>query len=206
MAGKIVFVTGGARSGKSCFAEQYALHCGGKVAYIATARIWDEEMRQRIARHQARRPSEWTTYEAPEKAERVIVQAGRAHEVILFDCLTLYLSQLLCALPGETEAGNQGAAMPGLNDAEGVRRYVLAIGTKLLQAARESGRSVIFVSNEVGAGIVPINQLARVYRDAQGLLNQQFAAAAQEAYFTVSGMALDLKKLAVSIGVKEAEA
>lgn len=96
--------------------------------------------------------------------------------------------------------------MPGLNDAEGVRRYVLAIGTKLLQAARESGRSVIFVSNEVGAGIVPMNQLARVYRDAQGLLNQQFAAAAQEAYFTVSGMALDLKKLAVSIGVKEAEA
>jgi len=188
MSGKIVFVTGGARSGKSRFAEQYAARAGQSVAYIATAQCWDEEMRARIQQHQARRPASWDTYEAPQAAEQAIQAAAVAHEVLLFDCLTLYLSNLLCTY---TEAELAATAQ--------VTRAVQAAGERLLQAARQSGRTVIFVSNEVGQGIVPTNQLARVYRDAQGLLNQRFAAAAAEAYLTVSGIAVDLKQLAVQL-------
>ena len=186
MSGKIVFVTGGARSGKSCFAEAYAARTGRRVAYIATAQCYDEEMRLRVAQHQARRPVSWDTYEAPTAAEQVITAAAAEHETILFDCLTLYASNLLCTFT-EAQLADMGWAVA----------QVQAAGERLFAAAQASGRTVIFVSNEVGQGIVPMNQLARVYRDAQGLLNQRFAAAADEAYLTVSGIAIDLKRLAV---------
>jgi adenosylcobinamide kinase/adenosylcobinamide-phosphate guanylyltransferase len=185
MAGKIILVTGGARSGKSEFAEQYALMSGKPVAYIATAQIYDEEMRLRVALHRQRRPNNWRTYEAPYFAEKAIDQAVTHADIILFDCLTLYTSNLLLA--------------PNVSDNQKERgRYIAAQIELLLESARSSQATVIFVTNEVGMGVVPENALAREYRDVAGLANQQVAACADEVYLVVSGLAVDIKKLAVN--------
>ena len=94
----IVLVTGGARSGKSSFAEKYVAKYGKRIAYIATAQIFDEEMKFRVDLHQSRRPSEWQTYEAPFDAHKAILEAGEKHDMILFDCMTIYTSNLLFSL------------------------------------------------------------------------------------------------------------
>ena len=183
--GKIVLVTGGARSGKSRFAEQYAARFGKKVAYIATAGVYDEEMAFRVKLHRERRPKNWHTWEAPENAHLAIEEAGKAHDMILFDCLTLYISNLLCAL----ENVRDSAA-----NYELIREKI----SLLLEAAKEQEGTTIFVTNEVGAGIVPENHLAREYRDITGIANQLTARAADEVYVVSCGIAVDFKKLAVS--------
>ena len=183
--GKIVLVTGGARSGKSRFAEQYAARFGKKVAYIATAGVYDEEMAFRVKLHRERRPKDWHTWEAPENAHLAIEEAGKAHDMILFDCLTLYISNLLCAL----ENVRDSAA-----NYELIREKI----SLLLEAAKKQEGTTIFVTNEVGAGIVPENHLAREYRDITGIANQLTARAADEVYVVSCGIAVDFKKLAVS--------
>ena len=186
MAGKIVLVTGGARSGKSAFAESLAAKAGDSVGYIATAQIYDEEMRYRVKLHQERRPDNWQTYEAPFGAEQALVEAAASHAVILFDCITLYLSNLLCAIP---EAD--------LTEERAYTDMTVQID-RLLQAAQtaaKQGVTVIFVSNEVGAGIVPENRLARFYRDLSGLANQRIAAAAEDVYAVLAGIPVNIKRL-----------
>lgn len=186
MAGKIVLVTGGARSGKSAFAEKLAAKAGVSVGYIATAQIYDEEMRYRVKLHQERRPDNWQTYEAPYWADKAIVEAAGSHKVLLFDCITLYLSNLLCLMPEEELTDDQAYAM--LTEQMG----------KLLAAAQTaaaSGTTIIFVTNEVGAGIVPENKLARLYRDLSGLANQKIAAAADDVYAVMAGIPVNIKKL-----------
>ena len=183
--GRIVLVTGGARSGKSAFAERFVASRGHKIAYIATAQAFDDEMKYRIALHRKRRPSSWTTYEAPFAAEGAIHAAATAHDAMLFDCLTVYLSNLVCSLTAE-ECKDEA------------RAYALArtAAEKLVAAAEASGMLCVFVTNEVGAGIVPENALARLYRDLAGLVNQRVASAADEVYLTVSGIPVDIKRLA----------
>lgn len=183
MANKIILITGGARSGKSAFAEKYAARHGSKIAYIATAQIYDEEMRDRVALHQERRPTHWDTYEAPYEAERVIETAAKDHDMILFDCLTLYTSNMLCA-------GN----MPCI--AAERYPYIKKQIQALITQVRQSQCQIIFVTNEVGMGIVPDNTLAREYRDLAGLANQCIAEAADAVYLVISGIAVDVKKLA----------
>ena len=186
MAGKIVLVTGGARSGKSAFAESLATKAGASVGYIATAQIYDEEMRYRVKLHQQRRPDNWQTYEAPFCAEKALAEAAASHAVILFDCITLYLSNLLCAIP-EAELTEERAYADMTVQMD-----------RLLQAAQmvaEQGVTVIFVSNEVGAGIVPENRLARFYRDLSGLANQRIAAAAEDVYAVLAGIPVNIKRL-----------
>ncbi len=180
--GKMILVTGGARSGKSAFAERLTLQAGKNPAYIATAEIWDEEMKHRVALHQKRRSSVWQTYEAPQNASSVIVQAGKTHEAILFDCVTMYLSNMLCRQQEPLEE----KALEKLTHEE---------MAALIQAAKALPAEVTFVlvTNEVGAGIVPENKLARFYRDLAGLANQQLAAAADEAYAVLCGIPLRLK-------------
>ena len=102
--GKIVLVTGGARSGKSRFAERYAERYGERVAYIATAGIYDEEMAFRVKLHRERRPKEWRTWEAPYDAHIALREAGEEHDMVLFDCLTLYISNILCSMEDITDA------------------------------------------------------------------------------------------------------
>lgn len=186
MAGKIILVTGGARSGKSTFAERYAAVGGRQVAYIATAQIYDDEMKERVRLHQSRRPVNWPTFEAPYNAEEAMAKAVQNADIVLFDCLTLYTSNLLLAPAAPTDREERCQAVLGSIE-------------KLLASAKQGDCDIIFVTNEVGLGIVPDNALAREYRDVAGLVNQKVAANADEVYLVVSGLAVELKKIAVNL-------
>ena len=141
-------------------------------------------MRYRVKLHRERRPSDWQTYEAPFAAENAIAEAAETHDTLLFDCLTVYLSNLLCQLPEEQ-----------LRDEAAVYRLAQDAAAKLIAAAQASGALCVFVTNEVGAGIVPENALARLYRDIAGLTNQAFACAAEAVYLTISGIPVEIKHL-----------
>jgi len=184
LAGKLVLVIGGARSGKSSFAEKYVLNYGSKCAYIATAEILDEEMAERVKQHRLRRASKrWVNFEAPYNAENAIDRAGEAADCILFDCLTLYLSNLM-----------YGKNAPYTFEEKCL--YVKNEVEKLLLAAKKTNKTVVFVSNDVGCGIVPDNQMAREYRDVAGWLNQQVGSEADFVFYVMAGQAVDIKKLA----------
>lgn len=185
MSAKIILVVGGTRSGKSAFAETYVKKFGKKIAYIATAQIYDDEMKERTLLHQQRRPAAWTTYEAPFEADQAIEKARNAgHDAILFDCISIYVSNLLLS------------QMQTRNKTER-RSYVMEEIDRLLLTAVNTQKTVVFVSNEVGMGIVPENALAREFRDLAGQVNQRIAAVAAEAYAIFCGIALDLKQSAV---------
>jgi adenosylcobinamide kinase/adenosylcobinamide-phosphate guanylyltransferase len=160
-------VLGGARSGKSRFAEGLARASGLSRTYIATAEIWDSEMRSRITQHIADRGEDWTTVEAPLDLTGAI--AG-AQGVILIDCATLWLTNQMLA---DADLG--------------------VVSAELLHSLATSSHPVIIVTNEVGAGIVPDNALARRFRDAQGRLNQQLAAQAHLVVAVMAGLPLVLK-------------
>ena len=184
MSGKIILVIGGARSGKSSFAEKYVLTYVAKCAYLATAEILDEEMAERVKFHQARRDKKrWLTYEAPFHAEKTIACAAEKADCLLFDCLTLYVTNLM-----------YGIGAPGTFAEKAI--YVREEIEKLLAAAKASGRTVVFVTNDVGSGIVPENAMAREYRDVAGWVNQQVGNASESVYYVLAGQAVDIKKLA----------
>ena len=184
--GKIILVTGGARSGKSSFAEKLALKIGGgRAAYVATAQIFDDEMNFRVKVHRARRGDNWRTFEAPFNAEEKILAAGESFSAILFDCVTIYVSNFLCAAD--------------LDDEKFLYDNLRGMIQKLIDAAQSSEATTIFVTNEVGGGIVPENKLARRFRDLAGLANQMLAAQADKVFLTVAGIAIDIKKLEEAI-------
>ncbi len=167
--GKSILVTGGARSGKSALAEKLTLEMGRPAIYVATAEARDEEMALRIARHQARRGAEWRTIAAPLALVATLQETDGAGPRLV-DCLTLWLSNLM--LGGhdwEAAAQDLAAVLPGLV------------------------APVVFVTNEVGGGIVPDNALARAFRDAAGILNQTVAAACDEVWLSVCGCPLRIK-------------
>lgn len=183
--GNIVLVTGGARSGKSRFAEEYAARCSENVGYIATAEVYDSEMEFRVMLHRKRRPKSWRTYEAPADAHVVLRKAAGECDAVLFDCLTIYVSNLLCSLE---------------DIADSAKNYALIrekIGL-LIDAAKGADCTTIFVTNEVGSGIVPENHLSREYRDVAGIANQLMAREADEVYLVISGLAVNVKELAVN--------
>ncbi len=186
--GRLILVTGGARSGKSAFAERLVAGQNGRTAYIATAQVLDSEMEYRVRLHRRRRPADWKTWEAPFDAHEALLEAGSCSDVILFDCITLYLSNMLCA---------QDAA--ALADEDKLYEMVHEKVGRLIKAAdllRRSGATTVFVTNEVGAGIVPENRLSRLYRDLSGLANQQIAAAADQVYAVIAGIPVEIKALA----------
>lgn len=172
----LIFVTGGARSGKSAFALNTANTIGKRKCYLATAQALDTEMEERIARHKAERGSDWDCIEEPlQVTSRMNVVKGK-YDVILFDCLTLWVSNLMHS-----------------DSSSLVTRHSYHEFETLISVCKTSGSTVIVVSNEVGLGIVPDNALARQFRDLAGTANQLFAKAADEAYFVVSGIAMKLK-------------
>lgn len=176
--GRIILVTGGARSGKSAYAEAKATEIGGEaVTYIATAEAGDEEMAARIARHRAERPARWTTVEAPRAAADAV--RGASTPTILLDCLTLLSSNALLAAEAEGEAAAQAAV---LSEAEALRDVGLA---------REG--TLVVVTNEVGMGVHPPTSLGRWYRDALGRANAMLAAAADEVVILVSGIPVRIR-------------
>ncbi len=176
---EIILVTGGARSGKSSFAEKLALKLGnGRAGYIATAQIFDEEMAQRVKIHQARRNNNWANYEAPFDADKIFPIVNE--NAVLFDCVTMYLTNWILT--------------KNLDDKNIFSEFEIFMD-KLITAAKNSPATVIFVSNEIGAGIVPENKLARVFRDFAGLANQKISAQSEKVFLVTAGIAVDIKKL-----------
>jgi adenosylcobinamide kinase/adenosylcobinamide-phosphate guanylyltransferase len=180
---KIILVTGGARSGKSSFAEKLAENTVGRIAYIATAEVRDAEMAERVNLHQKRRSERWITIEAPFQAESAFAKIPPKCNTVVFDCLTVYLSNLL--LQRIEEAASE--------DRENRKNDILAAMDRLLDAVRSFPGTVIFVTNEVGDGIVPDNPLAREFRDLAGIVNQKIAADADEVNLVVCGIPLRIK-------------
>jgi adenosylcobinamide kinase / adenosylcobinamide-phosphate guanylyltransferase len=176
-------VLGGARSGKSAYAERLALESGREVLYIATARAGDSEMAQRIVHHRERRPAHWRTVEAPLLLADAIVRHGTKDNVILVDCLTLWLSNLMFS-DGRAYPDTGLAEMPPLFHAQ--RRA-------LLDALRAAPGDIFLVSNEVGMGIVPMGAVSRLFADEAGRLNQAVAAGCDRAVFVAAGLPLVLK-------------
>jgi adenosyl cobinamide kinase/adenosyl cobinamide phosphate guanylyltransferase len=172
MADDLIFVTGGARSGKSRFALERALALGGRdVTVVATAEALDDEMRDRIARHRAERPQGWRTLEVSRHLESALESCRSA--VVLLDCLSLWVSNLM---------------LDGSSEAEMLERV-----DALLRVQQARSGALIVVSNEVGSGLVPDSPLGRSYRDVLGRANQMVARASNQTFLTVAGLPLQIK-------------
>jgi adenosylcobinamide kinase/adenosylcobinamide-phosphate guanylyltransferase len=180
-------IIGGARSGKSSYAEALAREAeagGQRIIYIATAEIKDEDMAARIARHRAARPAHWVTQEVPLHLAQALRAAAAADTCLLVDCLTLWLTNLFFA----------GHAAAQAESGQGVDCPLLREELQALEAALpELPGRVLFVSNEVGSGIVPMNRLARVFADEQGWLNQRVARLCERVTLLVAGVPLQVK-------------
>jgi adenosylcobinamide kinase/adenosylcobinamide-phosphate guanylyltransferase len=187
-APQLILVLGGARSGKSTFAEQLAKRSGRSVAFIATATVSDDDMRLRIERHQAARPADWHTIEEPRNLSLAIHKAASLADVMVLDCITLWASNWLLTQEDIDEASPVTS-----------RYYdsaLIEIDSLLTTfSALDSQKTLIVVTNEVGLGIVPSYTLGRVYRDVLGLVNQRLAGAAGRVYLMVAGLGIDIKRL-----------
>ena len=173
MAEEIILITGGARSGKSRYAEQRVLEMSARPLYVATAETKDQEMAQRIAEHRKRRGSQWHTIEEPVELTETL-REQRGIDCALVDCLTLWISNLLIRHDD---------------------RYASGKVQELIQTLPKLNFHLVFVTNEVGWGIVPDNLLARKFRDLAGWTNQQMAEAADEVILMVAGMPMIVKKV-----------
>jgi adenosylcobinamide kinase/adenosylcobinamide-phosphate guanylyltransferase len=196
--GRFYFITGGARSGKSAYAEQVAATLERAVTYVATAEAGDPEMEERIARHRRRRPASWTTVEEPRAVADLLERIGQQDRTILIDCLTLLITNLIYQDWPLQHADDSSGESPGvlsLKLTDQIEDRVMAEVRRLSEVAHSSRAQVILVSNEVGLGLVPASPEARLFRDLAGLANQVMAARADRALLLVSGMALDLKSL-----------
>jgi adenosylcobinamide kinase/adenosylcobinamide-phosphate guanylyltransferase len=173
MTNKITFITGGARSGKSSFAEQLAADVSGKRAYLATAQALDAEMVARIEHHRKRRGSSWDTYEEPLAVAELFLKLAGKYQVVLLDCVTLWLSNIIA------RSEKDDAILSQVDD--------------LIAALKAFSGTCIVVSNEVGLGIVPDNVLARRFRDLAGVMNQRIARSADDVYFLAAGIPMKIK-------------
>jgi adenosylcobinamide kinase/adenosylcobinamide-phosphate guanylyltransferase len=176
--GKLTLILGGARSGKSSHAQQLAIDHGGPVTYVATAQALDPEMQNRIENHRLERPQDWKTLEAPRGVAAALKGQPENAGVILLDCLTLLVTNLLMDAAPDEDHPDEIAAT------QAVEREL----AQLLEFVRASQADWIMVSNEVGLGLVPPYPLGRIYRDLLGRVNQKLAAAADEVFWMVAGI------------------
>jgi adenosylcobinamide kinase / adenosylcobinamide-phosphate guanylyltransferase len=176
--GKLTLILGGARSGKSSYAQKLALQHSGPVFYIATAQALDPEMEFRIENHRLDRPQDWITLEVPSGIAAAVQQQPTTARVIILDCLTLLVTNLLMAAAPDEDHPDETAAFQSLEEE-------LA---QLLSAMQASRSDWIVVSNEVGLGLVPPYPLGRIYRDLLGRANQKLASAANEVFWMVAGI------------------
>jgi adenosylcobinamide kinase/adenosylcobinamide-phosphate guanylyltransferase len=171
--GKIIFILGGARSGKSTYAIELAKKLDKKVAFIATCSPLDVEMKKRIEIHKRSRPAYWETFEEYKEVSALLKRIGSKFNVVIIDCLTLFISNLL------SEGFDDNAIVGRIN--------------KVLQILKERKCKSILISNEVGLGIVPKSRLARRFRDLAGRVNQMLVQKADEVLFMISGLPLKIK-------------
>jgi adenosylcobinamide kinase / adenosylcobinamide-phosphate guanylyltransferase len=180
MARRMILILGGARSGKSSYAQALAEKSGGRVYYAATAQAGDAEMQERIAAHQAERPANWTTVEVPNEVGAALTPVIADADVVLLDCITLLTSNVLLSLPETATVDEVQLEMDGEIE-------------ELLTAFEQGEAEWIVVSNEVGLGLVPAYAMGRTYRDVLGRTNQRLAYVADEVLFMVAGIPMKVK-------------
>jgi len=181
--GKLTLILGGARSGKSTYAEKLAGRRSGNVIYIATAQALDEEMAQRIRAHQAKRPGAWQTLEIPHGVGRALAENPPQADLIVLDCLTLLVSNLALLASPDVDAPDEPA----------VAARVQAEIEQLMAAIQNGRADWVVVSNEVGMGLVPPYPLGRIYRDWLGWANERLATIADPVIFMVAGRGMRLE-------------
>lgn len=190
MKSQIILCSGGARSGKSEFAERLALAIKGPKAYVATGQAFDEEMVDRIKKHQERRGKIWNNFEVPLHLADEWENISQSADVILIDCLTMFTTNHMMAY----------GSIRGQEDANRLEQIILSELDTLLDSIQScEGKTVIFVTNEIGLGIVPDNKLARYFRDIAGRVNRAVASVADKLYLTISGVTIELKSQEVHI-------
>lgn len=170
-------ILGGARSGKSSYAEKLAVESGLAVTYIATAQVYDDEFGQRVAHHRHRRPVSWRTVEQPFNLASALLNVAKADHCVIVDCLTLWLAQAICDDCTKPENFNWQEER-----------------SALLKILPNLPGKIFLVSNEVGMGIVPLGEINRQFQDEQGRLNQEIARIADRVTFVAAGLPLTLKE------------
>jgi len=183
---KLILVTGGARSGKSTFAEEKAKEFGKKVLYVATSKAIDDEMKQRIAKHRAQRPTEWETLEEYKNLDVALVNVVRDKDAVLLDCITIMITNLML---------DQCFDWDNLTRAkvEEIEYLIEQQIESLISISKVAEIPFVLVTNEVGLGVVPAFTIGRDFRDIAGRMNQILAKAADEVYFCVSGIPMKIK-------------
>ena len=179
-----ILVTGGARSGKSRYAQELALKAGGSVLFVATATAGDEEMHRRIEEHRRARPASWSTLEVTTHVGSRISQEVGTAQVVIVDCIALLVSNIFGQYIDQSSAQI---------DAPLIEEKVIEEISELVECIDHVNASFILVTNEVGMGLVPANQMSRLYRDLLGKANQLLAQRADEVYVMVAGLPLRLK-------------
>ena len=179
MSASLILILGGARSGKSDYAEKLAAELGQHVLYIATAEAGDAEMAERIRKHRLARPAGWQTLEAPRQVGLALSTLENRPEVLLLDCLTLLTSNLVLAMEAETQPAIEATIQAELE--------------AILATQKRLDIPLIVVSNEVGLGLVPSYPLGRLYRDVLGWANQYLATLADRVIFMVAGLPMLVK-------------
>ncbi len=186
MKGQLVYITGGARSGKSTFAESLMMEQGHRILYIATAVPFDREMKDRITRHRQTRPSFWRTLEAYKGIGQLLDRRGERFDGIILDCVTVMITNILMEQGCDAHDWNRKRL-------SSIETAVMHEVNSAVAGMRTWGDLGVIVSNEVGMGLVPDNHLGRVFRDIAGRVNQLLADKADGGYLLVSGIPIKLK-------------
>jgi len=190
--GKLILILGGARSGKSSYAERLVRESGGdQVLYVATARAGDDEMRERVIKHQQSRPAAWRTLEAEENIGAAILASADDAKAILVDCLTVLVANCLLAVAGPEDDPFDAPSDDPFQ--KGIEERVKTEVEGIVGCARQLDADIVVVSNEVGMGVVPPYELGRAYRDLLGRANQIMAHHADEVFLLVAGIPMKVK-------------
>lgn len=182
----IVLVTGGARSGKSSFAESLCKAQNNQTAYIATSVPFDEDFRDRVRKHQESRPSQWQTYEVYENVHTYIEEIASKHQTVILDCVTLMVNNLMFE-----ENRDYDTMKP--EEVNALEAYIREQFESLLSAVKKTNLYFVIVTNEIGMSPVAANKLTRIYTDIIGRMNQLIAKTSDDVYFVVSGIPMQIK-------------
>lgn len=183
---KVILVTGGARSGKSNFAESLCRDRNNSTAYIATSVAFDDEMKERVRKHQESRPKEWKTYEIYKDIYTIIEEIGKNHETVILDCVTLLVNNLMFSSGLDIDTATEQE----INELED---YIKDQVNKLIAEVRKTNLYFVMVTNEIGLGVVPSYKLGRVYCDFVGRINQLLGKLSDEVHFVVCGIPMKIK-------------
>ena len=183
---KVILVTGGARSGKSGFAESLCKNQNNSTAYIATSVAFDDEMKERVRKHQASRPKEWKTYEFYKDIYKIIKDISEKHQTVILDCITLLVNNLMFTDGIDID----NASEEEINELEA---YIQDQIKKLMEEVKKTDLYFVMVTNEIGLGVVPGYKLGRVYCDFVGRINQMLGKLSDEVYFVVCGIPTKIK-------------